>query len=228
LGVAVQGNVPNASEISWLVLHEVGGGITLGLVLGALLYYMLRSIDNYSVEVLLTLAGVLGGFLLATKLHVSGPLAMVVTGLLIGNHGRKTAMSDATRHHIDLFWELMDEILNAVLFVLLGLEIILISLSWELFGLGVAVVFITLFARWLTVGLPVSLSERKMRLPTGSWKVLTWGGLRGGISVALALSLPDGPSRDVILALTYGVVIFSMLGQGLTIGRVIQASLEPN
>ncbi len=225
LGVAVKGQMPDFAGIAWLVLHEVGGGLSLGLALGALLYYMLRSIDNYSVEVLLTLAGVLGGYLLATKLHVSGPLAMVVTGLLIGNHGRETAMSDTTRHHIDLFWELMDEILNAVLFVLLGLEIILLSLSWALFGLSVAVVFITLFARWLTVGLPVSLAERGMRLPIGAWKVLTWGGLRGGISVALALSLPIGPSRDVILALTYGVVIFSMLGQGLTIGRVIDKSI---
>lgn len=225
LGVAIKGNVPDVASIAWLVLHEVGGGLSLGLVLGGLLYYMLRSIDNYSVEVLLTLAGVLGGYLLATKLHVSGPLAMVVTGLLIGNQGRETAMSDTTRHHIDLFWELIDEILNAVLFVLLGLEIILLSLSWKLFGLSVMVVFITMFARWLTVGLPVSFAERGMRLPIGAWKVLTWGGLRGGISVALALSLPAGPSRDVILALTYGVVIFSMLGQGLTIGRVIEKAI---
>ncbi|CAN5769807.1 sodium:proton antiporter [soil metagenome] len=228
LGIASKGSTPNATEISWLVVHEVGGGLMLGLALGGLLYYMLRSIDNYNVEVLLTLAGVLGGYLLAAKLHVSGPLAMVVSGLLIGNHGRDTAMSDTTRHHIDLFWELIDEILNAVLFVLLGLEIILLSLSWRLFGLSVAVIAITSFARWLTVGLPVSLTERRMQLPAGAWKVLTWGGLRGGISVALALSLPAGPSRNVILALTYGVVIFSMLIQGLTIGRVIEKSIGTN
>ena len=197
LGIATKGTAPDATEISSLVVHEVGGGLAIGFALGGLLYYMLRSIDNYSVEVLLTLAGVLGGYLLATKLHLSGPLAMVVTGLLIGNHGRDTAMSDATRHHVDLFWELIDEILNAVLFVLLGLEIVLLSLSWRLFGLSVAVIAITTFARWITVGLPISLTERRMQLPKGAWKVLTWGGLRGGISVALALSLPAGPSRDV-------------------------------
>ena len=228
LGIAIKGSTPESPEISWLVLHEVGGGLMLGLTMGGLLYYMLRSIDNYSVEVLLTLAGVLGGYLLATKVHASGPLAMVITGLLIGNHGRKTAMSDTTRHHVDLFWKLMDEILNAVLFVLLGLEIILLSLSWQLLGLTIAIIAITTFARWLTVGWPISLTERRMRLPVGSWKVLTWGGLRGGISVALALSLPAGPSRNVILALTYGVVIFSMLGQGLTIGRVIEKSIGTN
>ena len=225
LGIAAKGSSPDVTEISSLVVHEVGGGLALGLVLGGLLYYMLRSIDNYSVEVLITLAGVLGGYLLATKAHASGPLAMVVTGLLIGNHGRRTAMSDATRHHVDLFWELMDEILNAVLFVLLGLEIILLSLSWQLFGLSVAVIAITTFARWLTVGWPINLTEKSMNLPAGSWKVLTWGGLRGGISVALALSIPAGSARDVILALTYGVVVFSMLGQGLTIGRVIEKSI---
>lgn len=227
LGIALKGSSPDAVSISYLVLHEVGGGLLLGLGLGLLLYYMLRSIDNYSVEVMLTLAGVLGGYLLATKLHVSGPLSMVVTGLLIGNHGRDTAMSDTTRHHLDLFWELIDEILNAVLFVLLGLEIILLSLSWTLLGLSLVVIVITLLARWLTVGLPVSLASERMKLPQGAWKVLTWGGLRGGISVALALSLPTGENRDVILALTYGVVIFSMLGQGLTIGRVIEKSIRP-
>ncbi len=226
LGIALKGSSPDAATISYLVLHEVGGGLLLGLALGLLLYYMLHSIDNYSVEVMLTLAGVLGGYLLATKLHVSGPLSMVVTGLLIGNHGRETAMSDTTRHHLDLFWELIDEILNAVLFVLLGLEIILLSLSWALFGLSLIVIVITLLARWLTVGLPVSLASDRMKLPKGAWKVLTWGGLRGGISVALALSLPMGENRDVILALTYGVVIFSMLGQGLTIGRVIEKSIR--
>lgn len=226
LGIALKGSSPDAASVSYLVLHEVGGGLLLGLVLGLLLYYMLRSIDNYSVEVMLTLAGVLGGYLLATRLHVSGPLSMVVTGLMIGNQGRESAMSETTRHHLDLFWELIDEILNAVLFVLLGLEIILLSLTWALLCLSLLVILITLSARWVTVGVPVSIAAQRLKLPANAWKVLTWGGLRGGISVALALSLPVDQNRDVILALTYGVVIFSMLGQGLTIGRVIGNSVD--
>jgi CPA1 family monovalent cation:H+ antiporter len=225
LGIALSGDTPDAASISTLVLHEVGGGLLLGGVLGWVLYLMLRSIDHYSVELLLTIAAVLGGYLLATKLHVSGPLAMVVCGLLIGAHGRQSAMSDNTRLHIDLFWKLIDEILNAVLFVLLGLEVILLSVSWSMLGLSLVVIVVTTFARWVTVGLPVSILGKRMRLPDGAWKVLTWGGLRGGISVALALSLPASASRDLILALTYGVVIFSMLGQGLTIGRVIEKAL---
>ncbi len=228
LGIAVKGNAPDLLSISTLVIHEVGGGLLLGLTLGLVLYYMLQSIDNYSVELMLTIAGVLGGYLLATKLHVSGPLAMVVTGLLIGNHARETAMSDITRHHLDLFWKLIDEILNAVLFVLLGLEIVLLTLSWKLFGVSLLVILLTLIARWLTVGLPVNFAEKTLNLPQGAWKVLTWGGLRGGISVALALSLPTSESRDLILAMTYGVVIFSMLGQGLTIGRVIENCVSLN
>lgn len=226
LGVALNSRSPDVASVSYLILHEVGGGLLLGLALGLLLYFMLRSIDQYSVEVMLTIAGVLGGYLLATKLHVSGPLSMVVTGLMIGNHGRNSAMSETTRHHLDLFWELMDEILNAVLFVLLGLEVILLSLSWTLLGLSLIVIVITVLARWLTVGVPVRLTAKRMKLPKSAWKVLTWGGLRGGISVALALSLPLDQNRDVILTLTYGVVIFSMLVQGLTIGRVIENSID--
>lgn len=228
LGIAVQGHSPEPLSILTFVLHEVGGGLLLGFIVGWILFYMLHSIDNYQVEVMLTITAVLGGYLLATKLHASGPLAMVVIGLMVGNHARENAMSDKTRHHVDLLWELIDEILNAVLFVLLGLEIVLLSLSWQLLGLSVLVIVLTLIARLITVGLPVRMAKPFLNLPHDAWKVLTWGGLRGGISVALALSLPLGAVRDVILTMTYGVVLFSLIGQGLTIGRVIEACVAKN
>ncbi|WP_434774411.1 cation:proton antiporter [Pseudomonas oryzihabitans] len=207
--------------------HEAGGGILLGLVVGYLAFVMLRSIDSYPEEILITLATVLGGYTLANRLGVSGPLAMVVAGLIIGNHGRALAMSDTTRKRIDAFWEALDEILNAVLFVLIGLEIILIDLAPPLLLGGVMVAVLTLLARLVTVGIPVGLLGRKFRLVPGSWRILTWGGLRGGISVALALSLPIGGERDVILTLTYVVVICSILGQGLTIGKVAKTVCNP-
>jgi CPA1 family monovalent cation:H+ antiporter len=173
------------------------------------------------VEVLLTLACVLGGYELAHALHVSGPLAMVVVGLIIGNHGRNAAMSETTRLSVDMFWGLLDEILNAVLFMLIGLEIAVISFPARSLLAALCVILIVLGARLITVGMPVQLMRGWFRLPPGSWKILTWGGLRGGISVALALSLPLGSNRDLILTLTYAVVVFSILGQGLTIKRLI-------
>ena len=150
---------------------------------------------------------------------------MVVAGLIIGNHGRALAMSDTTRRYLDMFWELIDEILNATLFVLIGMEVLLVAFSVnELGAAGVAIV-VTLSARLLTVGMPVHLLDRAFDLPRGSWKVLTWGGLRGGISVALALSLPAGLERNTVVALTYGVVVFSILVQGLSIGQVTRKAI---
>lgn len=224
LGMLASGEAPTASAAGLLLLREAGGGIVFGLLLGWATYLMLKSVDDYHVEVLLTLATVTGGYALASDLHISGPLAMVVTGLIIGNHGRASAMSDTTRRYLDMFWELIDEILNAVLFVLIGMEVLLISFTGQVLIAGAAVVGVTLFARWLSVGLPVAGLGGRFGLPRGAWKVLTWGGLRGGISVALALSLPAGAERDLVLALTYCVVVFSILGQGLSIGRVVRAS----
>jgi len=207
-------------------VHQTGGGLLFGLALGYLTFRLLRTVDNYKVEVLLTLAAVTGGYALASKLDVSGPLAMVVAGLIVGNHGRSLAMSDNTRRHLDMFWELIDEILNATLFVLIGMEVLLVVFSVnELTGTVLAIA-VTLLARVLTVGLPAQVLGRAFKLPRGSWKVLTWGSLRGGIPVALALSLPGGPERNTVVALTYGVVVFSILVQGLSIGRVTRKALS--
>ena len=225
LGMLVSGLAPTPGQGFELLLHEAGGGLLFGLALGYVSFLLLKSVDNYQVEVLLTLASVTGGYALANKLHVSGPLAMVVAGLIIGNHWRALAMSDTTRRYLDMFWELVDEILNATLFVLIGMEVLLVAFSaHELVAAAVAVV-VTLLARLFTVGVPVRLLRRHVRLPRGSWKVLTWGGLRGGISVALALSLPAGAERDTVVALTYGVVVFSILVQGLSIGIVTRNAI---
>ncbi len=225
LGALVSGVTPTWGVGLELLAHEAGGGVVFGLVLGYGTVRLLKSVDNYQVEVLLTLAAVMGGYALASRMHVSGPLAMVVAGLMVGNGGRALAMSDQTRHYVDLFWELIDEILNAVLFVLIGMEVLLITFSINLLMAAGIAILITLAARSLTVGAPVHFLRKYFKLPNGSALALTWGGLRGGISVALALSLPVGPERDIVLALTYCIVVCSILGQGLTIGRVVRATV---
>lgn len=222
LGMLATGETPTASEGFLLLLREAGGGLLFGATLGYITYRLLHSIDQYQVEVLITLAAVMGGYSLARHLHISGPLAMVVCGLMIGNQGRAHAMSDKTRQHVDLFWELLNEILNAVLFVLIGMEIILIHFTWHITTAALIAIVITLLTRWLTIGLPVGLLHKSMQLPHGSGRILTWAGLRGGISVALALALPFGPGRETIIAMTYGVVVFSILCQGLTVGKVVK------
>lgn len=220
LGVLSSGDIPTAYYVAHTLAVEAGGGIVFGLVLGGILYYLLKSIDSYQEEVLLTLAGVIGGYALASHWHLSGPLAMVMMGLMVGNHGRSMAMSDKTRHYVDLFWELIDEILNAILFVLIGLEVVMIAFSSNLFIAGGLTILIALMARLIVVGITTTTFNEQLELPSGAWKVLTWGGLRGGISVALVLQLPDGNERDILLALTYAVVVFSILIQGLSIGKV--------
>jgi CPA1 family monovalent cation:H+ antiporter len=225
LGMLVSGDTPSTGSALALLAREAGGGIAFGLMLGYVTYRMLKSVDEYQVEVLLTLAAVTGGYALARYLKISGPLAMVVTGLIIGNQGRALAMSNTTRRYLDMFWELIDEILNAVLFVLIGMEVLLINFSVPVLVAGAVAIVVTLLSRSLSVGLPVAALGGHFGLPSGSWRVLTWGGLRGGISVALALSLPLGPHRDTVLALTYCVVVFSILVQGLSIGHVVRVSV---
>jgi len=203
-------------------LKEVLGGVVFGFVIGGITYAMLKRVDNYQVEILLTLALVTGGYALAEALHFSAPIAVVVAGLMIGNHGRLLAMSEITREHLDTFWELIDEILNAVLFVLIGLEILIITFESQLLIAGGISIIIVLFARFVSVGIPVLVIRKFRELTPGVTRILTWGGLRGGISVALALSLPASPERETILTITYCVVVFSILVQGLTIGKLIK------
>lgn len=222
LGIATGEREATLSAIALLFVEEAVGGALFGLGMGYLAYRMLKSINEYRVEVLITLALVFCGYALAETLHVSAPIAAVTAGLLIGNHGRSFAMSETTVEHVDTFWELVDEILNAVLFVLLGLEVLVLTFESSHLLAGVLVIPVVLAARLAGVSLPVLLLKLKREFPPHTIRILTWGGLRGGISVALALSLPSSPERDVILTMTYVVVIFSVLVQGLTIGRLVE------
>ena len=221
LQVAAGGQEVTAATVMWLFVKEALGGIVYGLIIGAIAYGMLKSVDNYQVEVLITLALVAGGYALADALHLSGPIAIVVAGLLIGNHGRLLAMSDRTRSHLDTFWELVDEVLNAVLFVLIGLEVLVLSWNQSYLLAGVLLIPLVLLARFVSVGVPVTLMRSSRTFSPHVIKILTWGGLRGGISVAMALSLPPGRHRDIILTITYAVVIFSIMVQGLTVGKLV-------
>ena len=221
--IADGGTEVSAGDVALIFSQEAIGGVLFGLGAGAITYWMLKSVDNYQVEVLLTLALVTGGYTLAEALHLSAPIAIVVAGLLIGNHGRLLAMSDKTREHLDTFWELVDEVLNAVLFVLIGLEVLVLVFSREYLLAGLLAIPIVLLARFVTVGIPVTIMRRFRDFTPKAIQILTWGGLRGGISVALALSLPAGEIRDALVAVTYAVVIFSILVQGLTIGPLIRS-----
>ncbi|MDH4344634.1 MAG: sodium:proton antiporter [Nitrospira sp.] len=211
----------HVTDVLVLFAEEALGGAALGLALGYIAYGMLRSVDNYQVEILITLAVVMGSFGLADLLHTSGPIAVVVAGLLIGNYGRQWAMSETTREHLDNFWELLDELLNAVLFVLIGLEVLVLSFQQPYLIAGLVAIPLVLAARWITVVLQVKGFSFVREFNEKTIRILTWGGLRGGISVALALSLPPGSSRDALVTITYAVVVFSILVQGLTINRVL-------
>jgi CPA1 family monovalent cation:H+ antiporter len=220
LELAIDPSSASFKHISLLFIQEAIGGAVYGFIIGYIAYRMLKAVDDYQVEVLITLALVMGGYSLAQYLHLSGPIAIVVAGLMIGNKGRKLAMSDNTRKRLDDFWELIDEVLNALLFLLIGVELLIIEMSQSYIIAALLLIPTVLLARFISVGFPVALLKFKNSYSPHAIKILTWGGLRGGISVALALSIPEGPWRDPLLTATYGVVIFSILVQGLTIGKV--------
>lgn len=221
LEVAAGTHEPNATHIFLLFAQETVGGALYGLGIGYLAYLMLKTVDNYQVEVLITLALVAGGYALADALHLSGPIAMVVAGLLIGNQGRLLAMSEETRDQLDTFWELVDEILNAVLFVLIGLEILMLSYTRQYLMLSILIIPCVVISRFIAVGIPMTLLRAFRTFSPGAIRIMTWGGLRGGISIALALSIPSAPERSMILAVTYAVVVFSILVQGTTIKSLV-------
>ena len=215
-----------AGDVAWLFAQEAIGGALFGFATGYVAFRLLRSIDNYKVEVLVTLALVTGGYALAGAFHLSAPIAIVVAGLLIGNQGRAFAMSDITRERLDVFWELIDEVLNAVLFVLIGLEVLVLSFRGPSVVLALLAIPISLLGRSLGVFAPLAaLHPFGQRQEAGVKRVLIWGGLRGGISVALALSLPPGPVRETLLVATYAVVVFSIVVQGLTVPALVRRVL---
>ena len=218
-----------ASEIGFLFLEEVGGGVLLGLALGAVAYYLMRTIDNYEVEIMITLAIVLGGYLLANLLHFSGPLAMVVTGIMIGTERFRTStMSDETELYVDKFWEILDLLLNAVLFVLIGLEIVVLPFNLPYLVAGLFAIPVVLIARYSSLFLPIEFFRKRLEFEPKTGLIMTWGGLRGGISIALALSLTTAMPRDLILTMTYTVVVFSIIVQGLTIEPLIKRVQKEN
>ncbi len=223
LGAAVTGAEFSFAEGARLFALEAGGGVLVGLVFGWIGFRALASMDEYALEVLITLAIVMGGYALCSELHISGPLAMAVAGLLIGNHGVSFAMSDVTRDYVIKFWELIDELLNSVLFLLIGLELIALVPGVPHIVLGLATIAITLGARAISVGAAIKLIPAAHLETKGAGRVLWWGGLRGGISIALALSLPIGPTRDLLLAATFAAVLFSVLVQRATLGRLIDS-----
>jgi CPA1 family monovalent cation:H+ antiporter len=223
-----------AMDVDWghaavLLVQEAGGGILLGWVLGWIAIQLIRGIDNYPAEVLLTLALVTGGYALALAIHTSGPLTAATAGLIIGNLGRKKMMSEKTRASLDTFWELLDEVLNAMLFVLVGLEITAVHFRLDYAKAAALIIAAVLAARLVSVGIPAALLHLIHRdTQRHGLILLTWGGLRGGVSVALALSLPAGRERDIILTVTYATVAFSILVQGTTMPWLLRRTLGQN
>lgn len=220
--LALHGGPVSFRHMAVLFVQQALGGAVFGLGVGWVTYLLLKSVDNYQVEVLLTLALVSGGYALAAALQLSGPIAIVVAGLLIGNQGRRFAMSDRTREHLDMFWELIDGILNGVLFVLIGLEVLQLRFTRSWLEAGLVAIPLLLVARWVSVAVPIGIMRRWRKFDPGAVAILTWGGLRGGIPVALALSLDAGVHGELIVVITYVTVVFSIVVQGLTMKPLVE------
>ena len=214
------------TNISWLLIKEAIGGFALGTVLGLGASNAMRKIDDYKVSVLITLSVVMGGYLIAHSIHISGPLTMVAAGIVIGNYGKRTAMSSITKDYLNKFWELIDEILNAILFLFIGFELLIIHNITDYWLIGMCCILIVLFSRFLSIYIPVVLIPFKNKFSSGTIKVLVWGGLRGGVSIALVLSMDEGPYKPLLVGITYFVVVFSIIVQGLTVGKLAKKVLS--
>ncbi len=221
VGDGGHGGDMGAMDVAGLFFNEAIGGAILGLVAGYIGYRAMYHIDEHNLEVLITLAVVMVTYAVALRLHMSGPIAMVVAGLVIGNKGMKFAVSDNTRDYVRKFWSLIDEILNSVLFLLIGLEVLIIAKRIDHLQVALLAIPVTLAARWISVYIPISVLSRWRSFTKGAIPILTWGGLRGGIAVALALSLPVNEYKPTILTITYTVVLFSIIVQGLTIKLLV-------
>ncbi len=221
--IAKGGTEISVGHIAELFLVEVLGGIALGLAIGWITYRLMKSIDDYDIEVIITLAAVMGGTMLAQQFHVSAPLAMVTAGLVVGNDTiRSTSMSELTEQYVDKFWELIDVLLNTILFVMIGMEILILTFDGKFILAGFIIIPVLLLARYISLLLPIKLYAKKLDFVPKTNLIMTWGGLRGGISIALALSLTEVMERDLFLVITYIVVVFSIIVQGLTVGKLIK------
>ncbi len=216
----------SVSEVALLFVEEVVGGTVLGLFLGWGAFQLMKTIDHYETEVMITLALVMGGYSLASYLHFSGPLAMVVAGLFIGNKSPEIAWSETTRNYVDKFWELVDVFLNAILFVLIGFELLIVSVEPMFIIFGLIAIPISLFARYISLSGLIALFSKKLDFSPKTGLIMTWGGIRGGISIALALSLEPQMGREFFLTVTYIIVVFSIIGQGLSLGTLVKRVLK--
>ncbi|WP_298363931.1 sodium:proton antiporter [uncultured Lutibacter sp.] len=227
--IAKGGKEITVGQVAEMFVVEVVGGIVLGLFLGWVTYRLLKTIDDYDTEVIITVATVMGGTVLAQYFHLSAPLAMVTAGLIVGHDTiRENSMSEVTEQYVDKFWELIDILLNTILFVLIGMELLVLTFSSKYIIAGLLCIPLLLFARYLALSLPIKLFAKKLEFVPNTNLIMTWGGLRGGISIALALSLTTEMNRDLFLVITYIIVVFSIIVQGLTVGKLIKWVTKQN